>query len=255
MTALKEIELRNQNLTTYRSTLYERLERMANENLRDAIDSGAYTLPEIKSMKMFEMLRLASDIDLISLYIKSDIIQEIEEHGLYAVHPGGYKTPEEAFYNEAGLSKSELSNIKNLVQIIFPWLQKYIQVDPIVLWQKRSNLREAVPYLLGLITGETSSDNVRRFLEERSDMPVIEVAKEILDMVENETNRNLREYFRPKERIQSYMIKNSKSNRRVFVAVVDDDNAQRISSSNLFDIVFLNGNTRLSDIKELEEII
>lgn len=143
--------------------LWASLERTAAQNIANAAgaDIDHYTQIEQRAMLRAEMLNQAKGLDLASVLIKGRIVDEIEREGLFTVHPAGYHTLEQ-LATDQGISISELSQIKDLTRVVFPWVVENLGITIYDLWESvgKSNMRELVPVLKRVITGEEARGSV-----------------------------------------------------------------------------------------------
>jgi hypothetical protein len=138
-------------------------EQAAAHNLQNAleiagVDLEAYTQPERRAMIKMEQLKLIGDLGLAEVLLRGKLIQEIENEALWSIHPNQYPSMQEAAKDQ-GISPSEYSNIRNLYNIVFPYLTQVLGLNLAEIWEEvgKSNLRELCPYLVRAITGETNS--------------------------------------------------------------------------------------------------
>jgi len=113
------------------------------------------------AMVEFEMLSLTRHYDLMSIAIRSEILERINKNNLWSVLPGGYSSLEEAIQEKGRISKSEYSNIMDLTNIIFPYIRDVLKRSIVEFWDSygKSNIRELVPYLKSVITETPSSSD------------------------------------------------------------------------------------------------
>lgn len=188
------------------------VEYLAKKNIERRAEGGNFTGPELMALKAFEKLRLLLDYDLVTLLMKGDLINEIEEKNLHTVLPDGYNSSELAIEVEAGLSPSEQSNIKDLRNVVVPYILDR-GGNLAEFWQiKRSNIREIIPHLKVMINGEPSdtksvNDTVDRLKQSVKDVDpalgdgdVTDVAiSSLLEIAKNTKNRDLRDHLRPQD--------------------------------------------------------
>jgi len=141
-------------------SLKDELEAAARRNVQEWMEnnpSQSFTITEKKAMVKMEALRLAGDLTLAEVILRGEIIREIESYGLWSSHPMGFNSMEEAAAAQ-GITASEYSNIRDLCDIIFPYLvdQGYNVAD---LWESigKSKFRELIPILKRVITNEPST--------------------------------------------------------------------------------------------------
>ena len=143
-------------MNTALSGLRSSLELAARRNV-EAVGDG-FTEVEKEAMRKIEELKLVNDIDLSAVLMRGELLHEIEERGLWSVHPGQYTSLQECARMQ-GISLSELSNTRDLCDVIFPYMQNTLGIDIPQVWEEigKSNFRELVPVLKALITGEAPS--------------------------------------------------------------------------------------------------
>jgi len=93
---------------------------------------------------------------LAEILLHGELIREIEREGLWSLHPSRYGSMEEAAAAQ-GISQSEYSNIRDMCEVVFPYLTQsgYSVPD---LWEEigKSKFRELTPVLKRAITNEES---------------------------------------------------------------------------------------------------
>lgn len=122
-----------------------------------------YTDTERMAMIALEELRLVRGFDLYAITRRGELIRDIEERGLWSRHPNGFASMEEAAAAQ-GISKSEYSNIRDMTQVIFPYMRDTMGLTIAVVFENinKSNMRELVPVLKALITGEAPASGSTR---------------------------------------------------------------------------------------------
>lgn len=134
----------------------------AEENINIAIagDPSAYSALERRAMIAAEALRLTNGMDLAAILTRGDIIAQIERENLSGVHPNGYADLT-ALAREQGISVSELSDTRALCEVIFPYITNVLERSLAEVWTSvgKSSMRELVPALRSLITGEDAAHN------------------------------------------------------------------------------------------------
>ena len=182
---------------------------------------------EQRAMLMTEMLSQSKAVDFAAVMLKGRIIDTLENESLHAAHPAGYTTLEELAIDQ-GIGSSELSNIRDLTRVVFPWIEEHMDMSAREVWDQvgKSNLRELVPVLKRIMTGDTARGTVERAYANLvvnmiatvvdADGPVIgdDDQGQYLDMIHDRlveqlisdggvlTNANLRQVIRP-DRTQS----------------------------------------------------
>lgn len=138
------------------NNIYGYIEEMARKNV-----SGNLTGPERISAVAFEKLRLAQELRIGTDLMVGLIFETIEDRDLWRAHPEGYSSPEEG-YKLAGYSTSEISDIRAMSRTIVPFMRKMekelsdFNAMETMLSVGKSNMRQLVPPLTVIITGEPS---------------------------------------------------------------------------------------------------
>jgi len=107
-------------------------------------------------MTIVEELKTINGIDLAALLMRAERVRKIISENMMTRHPAGYQTLDE-LARDNGMSSSELSNVLDLADTIFPYLTGLGFNIPL-LWEEvgKSKFRELTPILKSLITGEPS---------------------------------------------------------------------------------------------------
>ena len=98
------------------------IEAAARANLAHVLENDDYTMIEQRSMLTVEMLRQVNGLDLVAILMRGKYIKMITEENMLADHPNQYTSLEEMAKNQ-GISSSELSQTRDLVTVIFPYIQ------------------------------------------------------------------------------------------------------------------------------------
>ena len=156
-------------LTTGLQSLQQSLFAAAEQNINTALgdQANAFSALSRRAMVVTEALRLTSGMDLSTIIMRGQLIQQIEEEGLVGVHPNGYANLT-ALAQENGVSVGEFSDIRALVGTIFPYIADVLGLNLVEVWEQigKSSFREMVPALRSLITGERADhDSVRQAVE------------------------------------------------------------------------------------------
>ena len=114
-----------------------------------------FTAVEREAMAKIEQLKLINNLDLAAVLMRGELLHEIEERALWSVHPGQYGSLQEMARMQ-GISLSELSNTRDLCDVIFPYMENVLGISVPQVWEEigKSNFRELVPVLKSLISGE-----------------------------------------------------------------------------------------------------
>lgn len=237
----------NLTLANHLSVFETRSEQAARQNLENAVQlAGAalddYTDPEIRAMVKLEQLKLIGDLGLAELLLRGKLIKEIEEEALWSFHPNRYTNMQEAAKAQ-GIGVSEYSNIRDLYNIVFPYLCDTLGMNLALVWEEigKSNFRELTPYLVRVISGNPSqSRNVERFIEQLTEDVSIsfqeeepadrdntiqqEVVRQLIS-TGAQTNREIRQRIRhiQQNQIPLYVINfpNEEDNRKIIVSLVE----------------------------------
>lgn len=113
------------------------------------------TQTELNSMIIVEQLKLINGMDLAAVLMRGKLINQIETGALWATHPGQYSSLQE-MARAQGISMSELSNVRTLTNIIFPYMENSLHINVAEAWEKigKSNFRDLTAVLAGLISGD-----------------------------------------------------------------------------------------------------
>lgn len=229
-------------------SLWASLEKSAASNITTAAGTSLtqYTQIEQRAMLRTEMLNQTKGLDLASVLIKGRLVSEIRRDSLFSVHPHGYATLEELAVDQ-GISVSELSQIVDMTEIIFPWLEITLGLSVPQVWESlgKSNMRELVPVLKRIITGEVGRgsveasaqrvmDDVRATAaatgETLTDEQMQHTAVRILlEAGQSLTNANLRQTLRPDRAPSINATLIAVNGAKVLVAELDDRQEQMIA--------------------------
>lgn len=139
------------------------------ENLEES--GEIFTATEREAVLIVQELKTINGIDLAALLMRATRIRKIRDENFVTRHPGQYATLAE-LASDNGMSMSELSNILDLVDIIFPYLAELGFSIPI-LWEDigKSKFRELCPVLKCMATGQesghtTTKNTVDRLMED-----------------------------------------------------------------------------------------
>jgi len=235
-------------LASYLTDFETRSEQAARQNLENALELAgtaldSYTDPEVRAMVKLEQLKLIGDLSLAELLLRGKLIKEIEDDALWSIHPNRYANMQEAAKSQ-GIGISEYSNIRDLYNIVFPYLCDTLGMNLALVWEEigKSNFRDLTPYLVRAITGEVSqSRNVESFIEQLTENIAAsfdnddpgndgliheEVVRQLMS-AGTQTNRDLRQRIRQNDqhRIPAYVLEvpGEVSQRRIFVSLVDPE--------------------------------
>lgn len=142
--------------------LQQQIEAAAAENVISAITNEGqsvsdYTETEMEAMVTVESLKLTGGLELTAVLLRAKYLRLIQSRNMVANHPGGYTSLQE-MAEDNGISTAELSQTLDLVNVVFPYVQNVLGISPAQLWETvgKSKLRELVPVLKVIITGENS---------------------------------------------------------------------------------------------------
>lgn len=195
------------------------IEAAARANLNAVLQEGGdYTETEQMAMLQIEQLRQVNGLDLAAVLLRAEYLNVIEANNLITRHPAGYANMRE-MARDQGISEAELSQTMDLANVVFPYAKDVLGWDIAQMWEEigKSNMRELVPVLKGIITGEPANaqsvnNSVERILD---DVAATFLAAGETEMAENEdevrrsavegllqdgtllTNRELRRQLRP----------------------------------------------------------
>ena len=209
----------NVTMANYLSRFEVQAERAAHQNLQTVFESAginhnSFTQPELRAIIKLEQLKLIGDLGLAEVLLRGKIIKEIEDEGLWSIHPNRYSSMQQAAKDQ-GISISEYSNLRNLYNIVFPYLADQLGMNLAEIWEEigKSNFRELCPYLVRLITGNPSSSrhveaaysNLMEDIEASNDNEGLRMTEEELRRTSVERlldaghlpNRQLRQRIRP----------------------------------------------------------
>jgi hypothetical protein len=163
------IEISERQVPTIRETLdgiWSSLEKSAAESISLAATQENATLTEYSAIEQRallygEMLNQSKGLSFAEVMVQGRIVSTMERESLASVHPAGYRSLDE-LARDQGIGASELSQIRDMTQTIFPWIQTNIGTEPSELWQEvgKSKLRELTPLLKRVITGEEARGSV-----------------------------------------------------------------------------------------------
>lgn len=186
----------------------------AQANMDAQLADGDWTETERLAILKIEELRLVNGLDLAAVLLRAEYLQEIENGNLITRHPGGYQTMGEMAQDQ-GISLAELSQTLDLANVVFPYMRDVLGMNIPQAWEQigKSNMRELVPVLKRIITGEEARNTVEQAAqiliedaeatfaaagEEVTEDDVNRaVVEQLLEHGMNLTNRRLRQHIRP----------------------------------------------------------
>jgi len=237
----------NQQLATALLGMEEQFARAARHNVEGSINAGDYTQAEMEAMVTIEQLRLLNGMDLAAILMRGRLLKRIEEQNLWANHPAGYSTLKEMAQAQ-GISITELSNVKDLTQVVFPYIEEELGLPVAQVWERmksKSNVIDMLPILKAMISGEMPAQagtraNIEHILNNTAatmqaaglphdDQTVRrQVVDDLLLAAEQETNRTFRERVRPERTPAPRAAVVRVSNREYYIAEIADTN-QRLA--------------------------
>ena len=239
----------NAQISARLNNMLENFERAAQQNVQafmETTGNNGFTITERRALVKLEQLKLIGDLTLAEIMLRGEIIRQIESEGLWSSHPGQYGSMEEAAAAQ-GISQSEYSNIRDLCDVIFPYLTEAGYNVP-MLWEEigKSKFRELIPILKRAITNEESrSQRIEAIFENEMDdiaataaatgEPVSnEEAREILinQMIEAGTLpvRELRQRIRPERTpsMHAFRIPYERDS-QIYMFILDADQRELLS--------------------------
>jgi len=237
----------NLALNTALMGMEDHLRRAAQANV-DAAGEG-FTDMERHAMLVTEELKLVNGMDLAALYLRYKLIKQIINEALHTIHPNHDEYPTyNALANSCGICPSELSNIIDLCETIFPYLENRLGLSIPVLWEEigKSSFRELTAVLKAIIGGDAAvtSENVRAAAhqamdsvaataavagQEMDDDQIRETAVRNLLEVGQLPVREIRTHLRPDRTpsVQATIV--NASGAKYFMAEVSDDQLTMIN--------------------------
>ena len=141
------------------------IELAAQENVRLAIEQSGtnFSQVEIVAMTAVEAFRQVSGLDLTAVLLRAHYVTEIQRRNLLANHPGQYSSLAE-MASDNGCSVSDLHATLDMVNVFFPYVVSELGLDLYDLWSRlgKSKIKELLPVLKALITGEDPDTNSTR---------------------------------------------------------------------------------------------
>jgi hypothetical protein len=239
----------NTDITTAMNGLSTTFNTVAHGNVMRAIeasgDAADYTEIEIRAMTAVEELKLIGGMDLAAILMRGKLLKKIEEEALFSLHPGRYGTLE-LMAREQGISLSELSNVRDLCETIFPFMTEELGMDVPTVFERigKGNMRELVPVLKAIITGNVSPrmrDAVNAQLDDvaatvraeasadgtEPDLSVENLrrhaASNLLNAGEVMTNSALRETIRPTRTPEPQSVLITSGDHKYLISELNDD--------------------------------
>lgn len=188
--------------------LSQRLEEKALEYVKKEYGSlKGYTLPEIEAMVELMKYKMLDEMEVIPLLVKARIASRLNQ--IWMVHPNKAGTKRE-FIVANGLSKSHFYDLVALHDDVLPLLNKFgVDTMQFLKERKGSNIREMLPMLKAVLTGEASqrpsvnnriaqlTEEIKEITPNMSDEDVRrEIASRILEASQG-TNAELSNFLNP----------------------------------------------------------
>ncbi len=151
------------------------IEQAAAEVVRDQIvaagGSENFSAINIQAMTAVEAFRQVSGLDLTAVMLRAYYLRMIQEQNLLANHPGHYSSLSD-MAAQNGCSVSDMLATLDMVNILFPYVENQMGIPVHELWATvgKSKLKEMLPVLKTLITGENSdTESVQLAIERMMD--------------------------------------------------------------------------------------
>jgi len=163
----------NAQISARLNAMLDSFESAAQQNVQaymDATGNNAFTITEKRALVKLEQLKLIGDLTLAEVMLRGEVIRQIENEGLWSSHPMQFNSMEEAAAAQ-GISQSEYSNIRDMCDVVFPYLTEAGYNVP-ELWEEigKSKFRELVPILKRAIMNEESrSTRVEQIFQNEMD--------------------------------------------------------------------------------------
>lgn len=228
-------------LEAKKNEIYDKIEAIARENMKEAMTNEAYTTPQKMAILKFHMLNLTGDLDLPPLMVRGKILEEIHNMKLWSQLPGSYSTEEEAIEAEANMSRTEAIRTRDLYTVVFPFVQNKMGLSIPEFWasaRSKSNIFDLVPLMKVAITGELSrsegvNEAVKRIKEEVGD-DTEKMVDHMIDLAGTVSNRNLRDVIRPTDKIAAVLAR--RNGTTYMLAELTNDEADRIRNMKGFEV-------------------
>jgi hypothetical protein len=141
-------------------------------------------------------------VDYANTRLKGTLLAKLEAGDLWQAHPSSPASLDELIM-EAGISKSEKSDLLAWERVIYPYLERELDLKPWQVWQmlNKTKRRRLTPYLREIIDPdhETTSDKVKGTIEklrdEADDVPDkdLAVVERLLEIAKSMTSRDMEE--------------------------------------------------------------
>ena len=156
----------NNDLSTSLMGIETALANAAHLNVTAAIDGADYTVMEIRSMETIEQLKLVNGMDLAAILLRGKLLARSRKKLFTASTPTSTCTLQD-MAREQGISLSELSNVRDLCFVVFPYMEDVLEMNVAQTFENigKSNMRELVPILKAIITGAETRGTVQTGVE------------------------------------------------------------------------------------------
>ncbi len=211
------------------------LEAKVENEVRNRLELEAYPATSRMAVVEVEKLKLLLQIEKVPWWAKMEVAVRVDR--TWTAHPGRYATVKELIVSETSMSYSEYCDLVTFHNVVIPYLES-LRLDPyqFVASHTASNIREMVPYLRALATGEPSErENVNAVIEKLANK-----AREILpqghdegdvrravlnEILENATGttQNLRKTLRAEETPEVVFYRMRRNGTSYLVAEVTND--------------------------------
>jgi len=211
------------------------LETKVEKEVRSRLNLQGYPVPKQMAVVEVEKLKLLLQIEKVPWWTKMEVAAQIDQ--IWMEHPGHYATVKELIVAETSMSCSEFRDLVTFKNVIVPYLEA-LEIDPywFVVGYTASNIREMIPYLRALATGEPSErENVNAVIQKLSDkvkevLPDLRNEDDVRRAVLNEilenatgTTQNLRKTLRAEETPEVVFYRMRKNGTSYLVAEVTND--------------------------------
>jgi len=183
----------NQDLARTFGGIRGAIEMAAQANVDAVIaESGSqFANIEIEALVAVEALKQVNGLDLTAVLLRAHYIRTIQERNLLANHPAEY-TSIDHMARDNGMSSTDLFVTLDMVNVIFPFIQDELGIPVPLFWNNlgKSKIKEMLPVLKAIITGEEHSRASTREAVERFVDDVTEIERtadpEVFDRLEDD---------------------------------------------------------------------
>lgn len=168
------------------------IEEAAYEEVMEQINQAGgiqqFSEINVQSMMAVEAFRQVAGLDLTAVLLRAHYLRIIQERNLLVNHPAQYSNLSDMAAAN-GCSVTDMLATLDLVNVVFPYVQNQLGIPVHELWAAlgKSKLKEMLPVMKSLITGEESDtastrNAVERLLE--AELLAIENDPEMADTME-----------------------------------------------------------------------